>query len=86
MSIKMMLLSLCLHPFHPCSITGRGNTSQIFGIWVQHAIRNWTQSDLSFCKNEGPNKSMINEKGGSIESKIKKKMMQNAYKLLNNTF
>ncbi len=24
--------------------------SLVFGSWVQHAIQNWTQSDLSFVK------------------------------------
>ncbi len=30
---------------------------------VQHAIKNWTQSDLRFCKNEGFKRYNINKNG-----------------------
>ncbi len=42
---------------------GRGVLHQIFCNWVQHAIKNWTQSDIRFCKNEGSKRSKTNEKG-----------------------
>ncbi len=42
-----------------------------FGNWVQHVIKNWTQSDLRFCKKEKDLRSM---KKGSIGSKIKEKI------------
>ncbi len=35
---------------------------QIFGTCVQHAKKNWTQSDIRFCENEGSNRFKINEK------------------------
>ncbi len=37
-----------------------------------------TQMDLRLCKTEGSKRSTINEKGGSIGSKIKDKFIQNA--------
>ncbi len=36
---------------------------QIFGSWVQHAEKTWTQLDIRFCENEGSNRFKINEKG-----------------------
>ncbi len=37
-------------------------------------IKNWTQSDLRFCQNDGSKRSKIHKKGGSIGSKIKEKI------------
>ncbi len=56
------------------------------GRCVQHAIKNWTQSDLRFCKNEGSKRSQRSMKMGVnwIENQ-----WENCYKmpkLLNNTF
>ncbi len=36
---------------------------QIFGTWVQHSKKNWTQLDLRFCEKRGQNvlKSMKKE-------------------------
>ncbi len=49
-----------------------------FGSWVQHVKKNWTQSNLRFCENEGSKRSKINEKGVIwIESKG-----ENWYKML----
>ncbi len=39
----------------------------MFGNWVQHALKNLTQLDLKFCKNEGSKRSKINEKGGHLD-------------------
>ncbi len=44
-----------------------GGTSPNFGREVQHAITNWTQFDLKFCKNEGSIRSKTNEKGGQLD-------------------
>ncbi len=38
----------------------------------------FTQSDLRFCKNEGPKRSKINEKGGQLDCKWRGKLIQNA--------
>ncbi len=44
--------------------------------------KNWTQSDLRFCKNYGSKRSKINEKGLKctryIRSTIRRKLIQNA--------
>ncbi len=45
---------------------GGGGIQEIYSSQIQHKITNWTQSDLRFCKNEGSERSKINEKGGSI--------------------
>ncbi len=50
---------------------------QIFGSWFQHAIQNWTQSDLRFCRNEGSKRSKINEKGGQLDRTPRRKLIQN---------
>ncbi len=52
---------------------------------VQHAIINWTQSHLRFCKMKGE-KDLRLKKRGSIRSKIKEKMDTKCLKLLNDTF
>ncbi len=39
------------------------------GTWVQHAKKNWTQSDIRFCENEGSNRFKINEKCGHLDRK-----------------
>ncbi len=47
--------------------------------------KKWTQSDLTFCKNEGSKKLKVMEKGVNwIENEGK--LIQNASNLLNNTF
>ncbi len=45
-----------------------------------------TQSDLRFCKYLGSKRSKINEKGGQLDRKSRRKLKQNANKWLNNTF
>ncbi len=44
-----------------------GALHHIFGTRVQHTQIKWTQSDLSFCKNEWSKK--INGKGGQLDRK-----------------
>ncbi len=39
-----------------------------------------------FCKIEGSKRSKINEKSGYLDGKSRRKLIQNASKLLNNTF
>ncbi len=51
---------------------------QIFGKRVQHAIKNWTKSDRRFCKNERSKRSKINEKGGQLDQKSRRKLILNA--------
>ncbi len=36
---------------------------------VQHVKKDWTQSDLMFCKNESSKRSKINEKRGQLDKK-----------------
>ncbi len=55
-----------------------GVLHQIFGAWVQHAKTTWTQSDIRFCENEGSNRFKINEKGGHLDRKYRRKFIQNA--------
>ncbi len=55
-------------------LPGEGVLHQIFSSHGQHGIKDLTQSDLRFCKNEESNRSKINEKRGSIGSKIKEKV------------
>ncbi len=43
-------------------MVGGGELHQMFGSRVQHVIKNWTQSDLGFCENEGSERSKINKK------------------------
>ncbi len=50
---------------------------------VLHAIK-WTQSDRKFCKNEGSIRSKTNEKGGQLDRKLKRKLMQNGKKMMQN--
>ncbi len=33
--------------------------------------KNWTQSDLRFCENEGSKRFKINEKGGQLDNKLR---------------
>ncbi len=47
----------------------RGVLHQVFGNWVQHAIKDWTQSDLKYCINEGSKRSKIDEKGSQLDQK-----------------
>ncbi len=44
----------------PCQ--ERGVLHQIVGSQDQHANKNWTQSGLRFCENEGSKRTKINEK------------------------
>ncbi len=67
-------------------IQRRGVLHQIFGKRVQHIIQNWTESDLRFRKNEGSKRFKINGKGVQLDRKSRRKLIQNASKLLDNTF
>ncbi len=58
---------------------------QSFCKGFQHTIK-MDPMDLRFCKNEGSKKSKTNEKGGQLDRKSRRKLLQNAYKVLNNTF
>ncbi len=58
---------------------GGGVLHQIFGTWVQHTKKKWTQSDLNFYKNEGSKNLKLMEKGvnwieneGKIDTKCLK--------------
>ncbi len=46
-----------------CTIIPEGVLHQIFSTRVQHTKKEWTQSDISFCKNEGSKKLKLMEKG-----------------------
>ncbi len=61
-------------PFHGERLPGGwggGVLHQIFGTWVQHAKKTWTQSEIRFCENEGSTKNFINEKGGQLDRKLR---------------
>ncbi len=72
---------VCCRGSTPCGVL-----HQIFNNRVQHAIKNWTQSDLRFCQIEGQKDLKINEKGGQLDRKSRRKLTQNDLKQLNNTF
>ncbi len=65
-----------------------------FAVWtwgwgwgvVQHVKINWTQLDLMLCENERLKRSKINENGGQLDWKSRKKFIQNASNLSTNTF
>ncbi len=45
---------------------------------VRHKyLKKLTQLDLKFCKHEGSIKSKTNEKGGQLDQKMRRKLMQN---------
>ncbi len=80
MSIHTNKVHPRIHPYHNiiCNNTydillivnqggGGGVLHQIFGSQVQHVKKNWTQSDLRFCENEGSKRSKINEKEGQLD-------------------
>ncbi len=58
-------------------IPGVGVLHQIFSREVRHTIKKWTQSDVKFCKNEGSIRSKTNEKGGQLDRKLRRKLIQN---------
>ncbi len=57
---------------------GEGVLHHIFVSRVQHLKKNWTQSDQSFCENEGSKRSKINQKVGQLDWKSRWKFIQNA--------
>ncbi len=68
-------------PLYELILLGEGGVGvlhNIFVNWVQHMIKKWTLSDLRFCKNEGSKLSNINEKGGQLDRKSRRKLIQNA--------
>ncbi len=71
---------------HSLGYIGGGGLHQIIGSQVRHTNKNWTQSDLRFYENVGSYRFKINEKGGQLDRKSRRKLIQNAYNLLNNTF
>ncbi len=38
-------------------------------------IKNWTKSDLRFCKNKGSKRAKINEQGGQLDGKSYKEQI-----------
>ncbi len=50
---------------------------------VQHAMKQWTKSDLMFCKNERSKRSKNNEKWGQQNKKSRRKWVQNVLKWSN---
>ncbi len=55
-----------------------GGTLSNFPKPVSACERKWNQSDLRFCDNEGSNRFKINEKGGQLDRKYRRKFIQNA--------
>ncbi len=49
-------------------------------------INKWAQSDLRFWKNEGSKRSKNNKKGGQLDQKSRRKLVQNASKWSNDRF
>ncbi len=58
----------------------------IFSLFSLSHFNIWTQSEVTFCENEGSNRFKINEKGDQLDRKTRRKLIQNAYNMLNNTF
>ncbi len=54
-----------------------GVLHQIFSTQFQQAKKNWTLSDPRFCGNEGSNSFKINEKGGQLDRKSRRKLILN---------
>ncbi len=55
--------TLSLHSYTTLAQGGGGGVlHQIFGTWVQHTKKKWTQLDLSFCKNKGSKNLKLMEK------------------------
>ncbi len=80
LSVYRIIYSLIWRSSWRCGERGGGILHQIFGNRVQHAIKNWTKSDLRLCKNEGSKRSKINEKRVLIGSKITEKIYTNYLK------
>ncbi len=73
-----LLTIICVTP--PLPPGWEGVLHQIFSSWVQHAIQDWTQLDLRFCKNEGSKRSKISETQGQLDRKSRRnwnKMLKN---------
>ncbi len=49
------------------------------GMFARDKIK-WTQSDLKFSKSEGSIRTKTNEKGGQLDRKLRRKMMQHGEK------
>ncbi len=57
-----------LHVFYMHIIPGGGgNFTKYLETVCSMQTKNWTQSDLRFCENEGSNRSKINKKGGQLD-------------------
>ncbi len=56
----------------------KGYFTQLLVIRFSTQSSFWTQSDLRFYKNEGLKRSKINENGGLLDRKSKRKLIQNA--------
>ncbi len=67
------LLVIWHPPYQSYDTMGGGVLHQIFGTRVQHANFFGTQSDLSYCENEGSNRFKINEKEGHLDRKSRRK-------------
>ncbi len=66
-------LGMCWEDGYYIIVPGGGELQQIFGSQVQHMRKNWTQSDVRFCENEGSKRFKINEKGGQLNKKLMEK-------------
>ncbi len=75
----ILLWGLCLLP------VGGYFTKYLVG-GISTWTKNWTQSDLRFCENEGPKRSKINENAGQLDWKSRRKLIQNAWNVLTITF
>ncbi len=54
-----------------------GGISSNFRYLGSARKKTWTQSDIRFCENEGSNRFKINEKGGHLDRKYRRKFIQN---------
>ncbi len=52
----------------------------------QHVMKKWTQQDLRLCKNDGSKRSNNNVKGGQQDRKSRRKLVQIASKVSNDSF
>ncbi len=67
--------SLILDPFDRRGGGGGGLVlHQIFGTWVQHTNKIWTQLDQRFCENEVSKRFKIKEKEGQLNRKLRENL------------
>ncbi len=63
---------------------GGGHFTNFSILGVPHVIKKWNQPDQRFCQNGGSKRSNSNEKGGELDRKLRRLLIQNPLKLNGN--